>query len=359
MFDNAERRGATTVTLSAAQTALLQVVYDEFRTQTAWPTTYAVDRVFLKTVKRRRADLSAAAILRDLPEGLVMGGGPRPVPAPQDRITLSISAVARCAGAEPDVDAFLRAVRWGAAQEMKREPDLGETSVRVDRKQMQRAIPRAFRSDPAAMDRLFALLSVHHWGTTGSGRPSDGAPWHINLGHDVRRFRSVRSVEDFIDARLSWCEEDERHPRIPVPIEADDEQQPGLRVYLNPKILAQLRVVSGAAWDTTKVVGLAMELDTCTRTGCVFAAHALLRALLDHVPPLFGQKGFAGVASNHSWTQTDRKHMKKLESFRDQGDDALHRQISNRPDILMIDDLPAGAAVNALLQACIAQLQKP
>lgn len=32
-----------------------------------------------------------------------------------------------------------------------------------------------------------------------------------------------------------------------------------------------------------------------------YAAHALLRAILDHIPPILGQPDFNAVANNHSW----------------------------------------------------------
>ncbi|GAB3159749.1 hypothetical protein GCM10027290_65100 [Micromonospora sonneratiae] len=251
-------------------------------------------------------------------------------------------------------------MRWCARQEIKREPESGKTSIRVNRQQMLRAISPILRTDPGTMDRLFALLSVHYWGSVGSGRPADGTPWHFNLGPHVRRFRDVRSVEGFIDVLVAWDEEErQRHQPTGQPAVEPVEVTPATRTYLNPKVLDQLRDIECAVWDSSKLIALVDELDTCVRTGCVFAAHAVLRALLDHVLPLFGQKTFAGVVSSHPWGKTDGRYLNRLSSFRNQGDDALHRQISKRPDLLMIDDLPEGAAVNTLLQACVTQLKKP
>ncbi|WP_405095212.1 hypothetical protein [Micromonospora sp. NBC_01412] len=357
MWGIAERRGATTIELSAIQMALVQVVYDEFRKQAVWPTMYAVDRAFIKA--QRRGVLGATTVMRGLPEGLLMQSHIRPDPAPQDAITLTISGVARCSSADSDVEAFLRSVRWCARQEIRREPEPGETSIKVNRQQMLRAIPLAFRTDSGSLDRLFTLLSVHNWGSVGSCRPSDGAPWYLNIGTHVRRFRNVQSVEEFIDVLVTWDEEErQRHRPTHQLAVGPVDLPPVTRAYLNPKVLDHLRGIDGAAWDISKLSALADELDTCVGSGCVFAAHAVLRALLDHVPPLFGQKTFAGVVSSHPWGKTDGRYLNRLSFFRTQGDDALHRQISKRPDLLMIDDLPEGAAVNALLQGCIAQLQK-
>jgi hypothetical protein len=40
--------------------------------------------------------------------------------------------------------------------------------------------------------------------------------------------------------------------------------------------------------------------------GNAYAAHALLRAILDHIPPLLGCADFKAAANNHSWSRTDR-----------------------------------------------------
>lgn len=74
----------------------------------------------------------------------------------------------------------------------------------------------------------------------------------------------------------------------------------GSGTYINPRVLDQLRESRGAPWDTTKLVALAEELDACVQAGHVYASHAVLRALDDHVPPLFGQESFAAVVSSHA-----------------------------------------------------------
>jgi len=87
-----------------------------------------------------------------------------------------------------------------------------------------------------------------------------------------------------------------------------------------------------------------------------YASHMLLRAILDHIPPLFGVTNFDTVASQTAGTATFHKYMKKLRDFRLQADEALHKQISERGDYLELDDMPQKAAANALLQECAARL---
>ncbi|MGP0024068.1 MAG: hypothetical protein ACLPKE_12030 [Streptosporangiaceae bacterium] len=83
-----------------------------------------------------------------------------------------------------------------------------------------------------------------------------------------------------------------------------------------------------------------------------YAAHALLRTILDHVAPLLGCAGFTAAVNNHRWNRTDRSYMRKLLDFKLQADDALHRQISSKADLLSLDDMPPRAWINRLLQEC-------
>jgi hypothetical protein len=360
MFGIAERRGAVDIALSRAQSALLQVIYDEFRSVASWPTMYQVDRAFVRL--KLRGGASAVTMLRELPDGLLMRSQNRPNPAPQDEIKLTISGVTRCDGGVDDAEAFLRAVRWCAKQEIIREPETGQTSVRVSRKEVARAVPTRLRPDAGSMERLFVLLTLHHWGTVGSSRSPEGGGWELWLGPEVRRFKDVRSVEEFIDARVSWCEDEQLRlqPQLAALVEEHVEGGvSGPRAYLNPRVLDQIRSAPQGRWDTTKLIALAEEVDACAQAGHVYASHAVLRALLDHVPPLFGYQTFSAVVSSHPWGRTDKRYVGRLSTFRDQGDDALHRPISASPDLLMLDNLPPAAAVNALLRGCAEQLHKP
>lgn len=104
--------------------------------------------------------------------------------------------------------------------------------------------------------------------------------------------------------------------------------------------------------NVTKLLRLIDELNDNWARGNVYAAHALLRAILDHIPPMLRCGSFAAVPSNYQWSRTDKVYMGKLLDFRTQADDALHRQISRKPDLLSLDDMPSRTWVNRLLQEC-------
>jgi hypothetical protein len=104
--------------------------------------------------------------------------------------------------------------------------------------------------------------------------------------------------------------------------------------------------------DPAKLLRLITELNDNYQRGNAYAAHALLRAILDHIPPMLACADFTVVVSNHSWGHTDRKYVRRLLDFKLQADDALHRQMSRKPGQLGLDDMPPRIWVTRLLQEC-------
>jgi len=137
------------------------------------------------------------------------------------------------------------------------------------------------------------------------------------------------------------------HPRA--------QQPPRTQIqYVDVHLITAIQAADGTdRFSRAKLLRLIGELNDNCGKGNTYAAHALLRAILDHVPPLLNCPDFEAVASNYPWGRTDRKYMRRLLDFKLQADDVLHRQISARADMLTIDDMPARAWINRLLQECI------
>src|SRR6185437_10095205 len=139
---------------------------------------------------------------------------------------------------------------------------------------------------------------------------------------------------------------------VPEPLRLPPPAQDGSS-YVDEKVITAIRAKDGQSkFDVTKFIALVDELNDNYASWHAYASHALLRAVLDHVPPILGCKDFTAVANNFAWGQSDKKYIKRLEDFRAQADDALHRQIRASADLLSLDDMPARAYVNRLLQEC-------
>ena len=127
--------------------------------------------------------------------------------------------------------------------------------------------------------------------------------------------------------------------------------------YADGQIVEAIRGKEGkSAFNVSKLLRLIDELNDNYAKQNIYATHTSLRALLDHVPPIFGFGDFKAVANNYSWSKTDKAYMKKLLEFKIQADDALHRQISPRADLLSFEHLPTNLYLNHLLQECADKL---
>jgi hypothetical protein len=73
---------------------------------------------------------------------------------------------------------------------------------------------------------------------------------------------------------------------------------PGQRArYIDLQVIASLEAGADARrFDHSKLLRLIGELNDNYGRGNAYAAHALLRAILDHIPPMLGCATFAGVA---------------------------------------------------------------
>jgi hypothetical protein len=123
--------------------------------------------------------------------------------------------------------------------------------------------------------------------------------------------------------------------------------------YIDGGIAAEVTVRAQAlGLEPAKLARLVEELNDNYARGNAYSAHALLRAILDHIPPMLGCADFKAVVSNHSWGRTDKNYARRLLDFKLQADDALHRQISARTSALSMDDMPPRVWVNRILQEC-------
>jgi hypothetical protein len=151
---------------------------------------------------------------------------------------------------------------------------------------------------------------------------------------------------DFVRLLLSEVERTEAEPQLappepvapPLPIPL----APTLNEYIAHSRLTELRALRPGAFDLRKLVRLCEEIDLCFRNQSFLAVAALTRALLDHVPPIFGHSSFSEVANNYSGGgRSFKEQMQHLQnSARRIGDAHLHVQIRSS------ESLPTSTQVN-------------
>jgi hypothetical protein len=359
--------GQPEVGLSAEQQLVLQAIYDHFRSHGNWPAFISIDRPL-----RREHGINTRITFNSLPDSLVVKPRQHMGPTDTDELTLRLSGIEACEGGRADTERFVRVVRWFAEREMAFVPPPGgdQEMPRASSEEVATylGLDHTDPQDRAALERLYAMLRLDRWGLGSSGSNDNG--WTIELAPDIWRFRKVQTIEDVITTRQQWIAE----ARAAVPAFRDPSPASSIIVnsevridapgtprqgdsYVDQKITKAIEAKAGtSAFELTKLLRLIEELNDNCQVEHTYAAHAMLRAILDHIPPILGHPNFAAVTNNYSWSRSDRGYMQQLLNCKVQADDALHRQVSDKSCVLRFADLPPSVCINRLLQECADKL---
>lgn len=101
------------------------------------------------------------------------------------------------------------------------------------------------------------------------------------------------------------------------------------RAYVDPERIEQLKILEQKKFDLTRLIRLCEEVNICFAGECYIALIMLVRAILDHVPPIFQKSTFAELANNYGdGGKSFKEAMLNLEnSSRKIADHYLHSQI--------------------------------
>jgi hypothetical protein len=139
-------------------------------------------------------------------------------------------------------------------------------------------------------------------------------------------FLCVGEVENIIRAAVRQIERKARTPARAL-IGA-----PAPEPYVSLVRIVAIQALRPERWDFSKLVQLCKELNTVAVSGdCHYSTAMLVRAITDHVPPVFGMESFAQVAANYSGGASFKGSMKHLDqSLRHIADAILHEQIRRK-----------------------------
>lgn len=99
--------------------------------------------------------------------------------------------------------------------------------------------------------------------------------------------------------------------------------------YVSPDRIDQLQEIESEEFDLTRLIKLCEELNDCYQSRSYHAIAMLVRAITDHVPPVFGFDKFTEVANNDGeGGKSFKKAMQRLNrSCRDIANVHLHEQM--------------------------------
>jgi len=349
------------VRLSADQRRVVQMIYDLFRERGTWPTFGDIDRPL------RKRGLKPEAVIDTITDDILLPfQAGRSWPIDSDELRLSLVGIAVCKGGQEDIDIFLRVLPWLVRKELNFKPEEPNTQLRVTRTQIRRFLRLPKDQAAGAISRLRQIMNLQFWGWS-NGELANGE-WYVQVTREINRCADVRTLDDYLEL-LDTIEQEHKQPYQAVPdilygsvpsvIDAVEAPAPQADTYVGGAVIETMRAASTSSrWNCGKLFQLIAELNDACERGNAYSAHAMLRAVLDHVPPLFGFRDFKEITANHRWSQTDKNYMKRLLDFKDQGHDVLHRQITTQADVLAMEDMPQRVAINRLLQECTSKLEE-
>lgn len=101
--------------------------------------------------------------------------------------------------------------------------------------------------------------------------------------------------------------------------------------YVDEQRINDLKSVTSPKFDLSRLIRLCEEINLSHQNDCYMSIAMAVRAILDHIPPLFGFTTFSQVASNYGGAKSFKDSMNNLEnSLRKVADAHLHVKIRNR-----------------------------
>jgi hypothetical protein len=108
---------------------------------------------------------------------------------------------------------------------------------------------------------------------------------------------------------------------------------PAAPSYVSSARISELHGIRSADWDLRRLIRFCEEINSAFHGGNLLSVAMLLRAIADHVPPIFGAESFAKYAASCAG-RSHQGSMKQLQgSPRNIADGILHQQIRKRESL--------------------------
>ncbi|MFA4851034.1 MAG: hypothetical protein WC599_00760 [Bacteroidales bacterium] len=110
----------------------------------------------------------------------------------------------------------------------------------------------------------------------------------------------------------------------------DDGKEIINTTYVDHSRIIELKKIQSKDFDLTRLIQQCEELNDASLRGNPYSVILLVRAIIDHVPPIFGKKNFQEVANNYG-AKSFKESMDRLDnSSRKIADIGLHQQIRKK-----------------------------
>jgi hypothetical protein len=127
--------------------------------------------------------------------------------------------------------------------------------------------------------------------------------------------------------------------------------------YVSQDRLEALRAIRNSQFDLNKLIRLCDELNSNYAAGTYYSVAMLVRAILDHVPPMFSATKFEGVRAQHGGASFKQQMDHLDQSSRKIADAFLHEHVRRREVLPTDTQVYCAPALDTLLGEVAVKLQ--
>jgi len=253
------------------------------------------------------------------------------------------------------VDATIRAIRIILEEEPgKTEVSAEEIAAHMDQD------PDLPELEISEVERAFGTLDELGGFSTGGTRREGLQTGYseIRFGRGAERiipnYLGYEGFEQLINRKIQDLKDRQKEPSGLLNTQPDvsGSRSPSeSQFYVSPERIDELQAIESEEFDLTRLIKLCEELNDCYQSRDYHAIAMLVRAIIDHLPPVFGCSKFSEVANNDSeGGKSFKKAMQRLNrSYRDIANRHLHEQIRSSETLPTQKQVDFSAELDLLL----------
>lgn len=191
---------------------------------------------------------------------------------------------------------------------------------------------------------VFKLISDYGSFWNSAGQKSDDSQYGYerfsitdpDIFDNYMRFESFeKELEKHFQKIEEWSKQEDTFNRKRLSIGASIKHRgPAIQnseSFVDTSRIEHLKSIEQKSYDLSKLIKLCEELNTNHSFNNYYSIALLTRALIDHIPPIFGFNAFGEFANNYKSEKNERSFKKTMlhlnNSLRNIGDSSLHSQI--------------------------------
>ena len=129
--------------------------------------------------------------------------------------------------------------------------------------------------------------------------------------------------------------------------------------YVSEYRINELSKIQDCKFDLTKLLELLREINVAHRNQMYLSLAMLVRAVMDHIPPIFGFKTFSEFSNNYSCGKSFKKQMGHMQnSLRNIADSFLHMPIRTSEVLPLFNQVDFRADFDVLLSEVVRTLKE-